>query len=149
MEPSIFYTVKRMLGVANENKAFDEQILVAINSALMVANQIGVGPETGFRVEGITETWDDFLGEHKDVDGVQAFIYLRCRLMFDPPSNSFLVNAIENQIKELEWRVMEQVEERRRRVGPGDYTFGGFDLDTPWSQGTEVGDNPDPGTARA
>lgn len=148
MEPSILYTIKRMLGVAEENRAFDLQIQVSINAVLMTINQLGIGPEDGFRITGVDETWDDLIGDRKDLDQVQSYIYLKTRLMFDPPTNSFLVKAIEDQCAEMEWRLKEQVNERRRQLGDKDHSFGGYDPDTSWSQGSEMGSNENAPTAR-
>lgn len=140
MEPSIFYTIKRMLGVVQEDTAFDLQIMVAINGALSTVTQLGVGPELGFRVTGVKESWSDLLGEDISLDMVQSYVYLKSRLLFDPPQNSFLVKSIEDQCKELEWRIVEQVNERRRYIGTDkDFSFGGYDSDSLWNQGDALG----------
>lgn len=101
MEPSILYTIKKMLGVSLDESPFDTEIMVGINSAIMVLNQIGVG-ENGFMVTGVTETWSDLLEDFNDLAAVKSYIYIRTRLVFDPPANSFLVNALEGQMKEYE-----------------------------------------------
>lgn len=149
MEPSIFYTIKRMLGVTQENDAFDLQIQLAINSALTAVNQLGIGPEMGFRVTGVKETWEDLIGDRVDIDAIQAYIFLKVRLLFDPPTNSFLVTSIVDQIREIEWRLVEQVDERRRQVGDKDHSFGGFDSDSSWSQGDEMGSTTESRATRA
>lgn len=71
----------------------------------MSLTQLGVGPETGFIITSDTETWSDFIGDKKDIEGVRTFIYLKVRLVFDPPTTSFLIEAMERQIRELEWRL--------------------------------------------
>jgi hypothetical protein len=76
-----------------------------INMAIMSLTQLGVGPETGFIITSDTETWSDFIGDKKDIEGVRTFIYLKVRLVFDPPTTSFLIEAMERQIRELEWRL--------------------------------------------
>lgn len=112
MEPSILYTIKKMLGVSLDDSPFDTEIIVGINSAIMVLNQIGVG-ENGFMVTGVTETWSDLLEDFDDLAAVKSYIYIRTRLVFDPPANSFLVNALDGQMKEYEWRLSIRKEERR------------------------------------
>lgn len=73
--------------------------------AIMSLTQLGVGPETGFMISSDLETWSDFIGDRKDIEGVKTFIYLKVRLVFDPPANQFLVDAMERQIRELECRI--------------------------------------------
>lgn len=103
---SILNSIKKMLGFDADYDAFDIDIIISINSALMVASQIGVGPSSGYTITGPDETWADFLGENTVLlSAVQSYIYLKVKQMFDPPSNSFVVSSIENQLKELEWRL--------------------------------------------
>lgn len=114
METCILYTIKRMLGIPTEDGPFDMEIVVGINSAIMVLNQLGIGPQ-GFMITGITETWSDLLDDYTDLEAVKQYIYIRTRLVFDPPTNSFLVNALQEQMKEYEWRLSIRKDERRIR----------------------------------
>ena len=107
---SILVSIKKMLGIEQEYTHFDSDIIIYTNTALMSLNQIGVGPDTGFVISGETETWSDLFGDRIDLEGVKSCVYLKVRLVFDPPSNSFVLDAIERQIKELEFRIMTQVE---------------------------------------
>lgn len=102
---SILLTVKKMLGIAEEYHAFDIDIIVDINTVFLSLNQLGVGPVLPYSIDGPDETWQDFLGEQeKFITGVQTYVYIRVRLMFDPPTNSFLVDGFKKQCEELEWR---------------------------------------------
>lgn len=112
MEACILYTIKKMLGLPTVEGPFDTEIIVGINSAIMVLNQLGIGPR-GFVVNGITETWSDLLDNFTDLEAVKSYIYIRTRLVFDPPTNSFLVNALQEQMKEYEWRLSIRKDERR------------------------------------
>lgn len=112
MESCILYTIKKMLGVPMTDSPFDMEIIVGINSAIMVLNQLGIGPQ-GFVVTGVTETWSDLLEDFSDLEAVKSYIYIRTRLVFDPPTNSFLVNALQDQMKEYEWRLSIRKDERR------------------------------------
>lgn len=87
---------------------FDPDIIMSINAALGILNQLGVGPEEGYSIESDIETWADFIGARKDLEAVKAYVFLKVKLMFDPPSNSFLIDAITKQISELEWRITNQ-----------------------------------------
>lgn len=107
---SILLSVKKLLGIQSDYTVFDTDIIVGINSSLMFLNQIGVGPTMAFSISDERQTWYDFIGNKKNLEAVKSFVYLKTRLIFDPPSNSFLVTAIENQIKELEYRLCVQAE---------------------------------------
>lgn len=110
MENSILTTIKKLLGPEEEYSHFDMDLIIHINSAFMRLNQLGVGPSTGFKIEDSNATWDLFLANRLDLEGVKTYVYLKCRLVFDPPQNSFLVEAIKDQIKELEWTLNFQAE---------------------------------------
>lgn len=102
---SILLTVKKMLGIAEEYHAFDLDIIININAVFLTLNQLGVGSSTPYQITGVDETWTDFLGDQEEfMAGIQTYTYLRVRLMFDPPTNSFLVDSFQKQIQELEWR---------------------------------------------
>lgn len=106
---SILTSIKKLLGIAEDYEAFDTDIIIHINSALMVLNQLGIGEE-GFTIDSAAETWDDFLGKSENVNAVKTLVYLRVRLAFDPPANSFVTSAIQEMIKEYEWRLNVQVD---------------------------------------
>lgn len=106
---SILLTTKKLLGIAEEYHAFDIDVITAINAALFTLNQLGVGPRYPFMVTGEEETYSDFLGDKKPFyQGIQQYVYMRARLMFDPPTNSFIVKSFEDQCREFEWRFMVQ-----------------------------------------
>lgn len=108
---SILLTVKKMLGIAEEYHAFDIDLIVNINSVFLTLNQLGVGPKIPYQIEGSEETWAEFLkDQRKKLAGVETYVYLKTRLLFDPPTNSFLVDAMQKQCDELEWRLNVQVE---------------------------------------
>lgn len=101
---SILTSIKKLLGPEESYDHFDTDIIIHINSALMVLNQLGVGPAEGFSISDKEAVWTDFVPE-KNVEAVKTYVYLKVRLIFDPPQSSFLVAAIEKQITELEWRL--------------------------------------------
>lgn len=105
MNDSILLSIKKLLGCEEDYDVFDQDIIMAINSALMVLNQIGVGPSSGFFITSEAETWSDFIGSAINIEGVKTYVYLKARLVFDPPTSSSLEASIKEQIKELEWRL--------------------------------------------
>lgn len=108
---SILISIKKMLGDAQEYTHFDPDIIMHINSVLFILTQLGVGPDEGFMITDETETWDDFVGTRKDLLAIKTLVHLKVRLLFDPPSSSFVIDAMERQIKEFEWRLYVKVEE--------------------------------------
>lgn len=113
MEESIFKTIKSLLGPEAEYDGFDPDILIFINGALAALTQLGIGPAEGFRITGETETWHDLLGDYKDLESVKTYIYMKVRLVFDPPSSSSVMSAYEEMCKELEWRLNVAVDPSR------------------------------------
>ena len=102
---SILDSIKKMLGMDADYTAFDTDIIIMINSALMSLVQIGIGPPDGYSIHSSAESWTDFLGDATDLEGAKNYVYLKTRLLFDPPSSSAAENAMKDEIKELEWRL--------------------------------------------
>lgn len=105
MGDSILLTIKKLLGIGDDYKYFDEDIIIHINSVLMILNQLGIGPEAGFSISDESATWSDFVDNLSMLEAVRSYVYTKVRLLFDPPTSSFTITALENQIKELEWRL--------------------------------------------
>jgi hypothetical protein len=108
---SILNTIKKLIGISEDDTSFDQDLIVHINSSLMSVSQLGIGPSGGIFITDELNKWSDLLGERTDLEAVKTYIYLKVRLIFDPPSNSFLVDAIKKEISEIEWRLNSQVEE--------------------------------------
>ena len=107
---SILVTVRKALGIEDDYTGFDTELVIAINSAIMSLNQLGIGQVAGLVVADDTQVWADLIGTDLDKEGVKSYICLKTRLIFDPPGNGFLVDAISRQINELEWRLTLQAE---------------------------------------
>lgn len=108
---SILITIKKLLGIQEDYTHFDPELIVHINSVFMILNQLGVGPDEPFTISDETSKWNDFLTDGKEIKLVESYMYLRVRLLFDPPANSFLVTSMEKQIEEFEFRQLVQAEE--------------------------------------
>ena len=102
---SILNTIKPMVNVEVDDKNFDAVLIPFINGALTVITQLGVGLPTGFKIADEAKTWPELLGEREDLDIVKTAIYIRVRLLFDPPQNAFLVTALKEELQEAEWRI--------------------------------------------
>lgn len=105
MTNSILMGTKRALNIEETDTAFDTEILMYINGSLSKLEQIGIGPSGGFMIEGAAETWEDLLGVDRRLNSVKTLVYMEVRLVFDPPTTSYLIDALKEQIAEITWRV--------------------------------------------
>ena len=111
---SILTSIKKLLGIAEEYEHFDNDIIMHINSVFMILTQLGVGPSKGFMITDSSASWDDFLPEGGEkLQAVKTYMYMKVRLMFDPPTSSAVMESMNRMINELEWRL-------NAAVDPGD-----------------------------
>ena len=113
MTDSILDTVKKTLNVPADLEDFNPDILMHINSVFSTLHQLGVGPEEGFSIADDTVEWSAFLNGDNRLNNVKTYMYLRVRRLFDPPTTSFHLEAIKQQIEELEWRINAQREDEQ------------------------------------
>jgi hypothetical protein len=111
MNDSILTSIKKILSISEDYTAFDLDILTHINSVFSTLNELGIGPVDGFMIDDETAVWADFLAGDNRLNNVKSYMYLRVRLLFDPPATSFHISAIKEQIQELEWRLNSYREE--------------------------------------
>lgn len=102
---SILTSIKKLLGIAEEYEHFDEDIIMHINSVLMILTQLGVGPSEGFRIEDSSATWNDFIPDDVRLDSVKSYMHLKVKLLFDPPLSSAAIESMNRMISEFEWRI--------------------------------------------
>lgn len=112
---SVLETVKKQIGIEPEYTHFDPDIVMAINSAFVILCQLGVGPDKPYSIEDKYNTWDEFEGPGVS-EAVKTIIGLRVKLIFDPPTNSYLIDNIEKQIRELEYRLLVNADEELQDV---------------------------------
>ena len=105
MAQSILTSIKKVVGLTEDDLSFDLDILMHTNSVFATLTQLGVGPDEGFEIEDVTATWDDFLGSDKRYNFVKSYVYLRVRSLFDPPTTQSLVGAFQAQIDEYTFRI--------------------------------------------
>lgn len=110
MTDSILNTIKKLLGISNDDTSFDIDILVQINTAILGLIQIGVGPQSGYYVTSDSETWEEFIDDDVLLEGVKTYIYIKVRMVFDPPQNGAHKDALEKCLNEVEWRLQHVVE---------------------------------------
>lgn len=107
---SILRSIKQMLGPSGSYDAFDPDIIMYINSTFMILRQAGVGPEEGFYIEDETAIWEDFSEDPKIIHGVKTYMYAQVRKIFDPPSSSTHMQALNEVINEFKWRLNVEAE---------------------------------------
>lgn len=110
MDESILTSIKKLLGISEEYVNFDKDIIAHINTTFLTLKQLGVGPEKGFMIVDKKDTWGDFLEDDEKLIAVQTYIYLKVKLVFDPPLNSSVMEANKQSIAELEWRLNVEAE---------------------------------------
>ena len=102
---SILTSIKKMLGIEEEYEHFDAELIMHINSVFMILNQLGVGPSEGFRIQDKDSYWTDYISDEDDLDSVKTFIAKKVQLIFDPPTQGSVMQAVNDLNSELEWRL--------------------------------------------
>lgn len=115
-DDSILISIKKLLGITEEYTHFDQDIIMHINSVIFVLSQLGVETADGFAITGSNETWSDLLpnaDQQKTLESIKSYIYLKVRLLFDPPSASAVIESTNKLINELEWRINVAVDPKK------------------------------------
>lgn len=105
MEDSILNSVKKVCGLDASYTPFDDDILMNINGAFSTLQQLGIGPVDGFEISDAVPTWSDYVQDDPRYNTIKNYVCLKTRIVFDPPTTSFHLSAMQEQIKELEWRL--------------------------------------------
>lgn len=105
MQDSILVTIRKLVCGDPYANHFDTDLLVHINACFSVLNQLGVGPEKGFVVTDETQNWSDYTADSTVLNLVKTYITLKVRLIFDPPLTSSVLEAMNKEISQLEWRL--------------------------------------------
>ena len=107
---NILSSTKKLLGISTEETAFDSDIIMHINSVFVILNQLGVGPSGGFSISDDYALWSDFIPDGQNLELVKSYMYMKVKLLFDPPTNSSVLTSMEKTISEFEWRLNVQAE---------------------------------------
>ncbi len=105
MEESILKSTKKILGLADSYTPFDLDVITHINASFSILDQLGVGPLGGFFIEDDSSEWSDYEAPPNQLNLIKTYVFLKVRMLFDPPGTSFLISAMTDQIKEYEWRL--------------------------------------------
>ena len=110
---SILATIKKMLGITADCTHFDSEIIVHINTVMLTLSQIGVGEDIPISITGETETWSTVFGDMRNIEAVKTYIYIKVRLLFDPPASSYVLESLNRTASELEWRLNVQTDHEK------------------------------------
>lgn len=102
---SILTSIKKLLGISEDYTQFDDDIIMHINTVFLNLTQLGVGPEAGFSIEDDSAEWTDYISDSKMLQAVKSYIYLKVKLLFDPPLSSSVIESMNRMISELEFRL--------------------------------------------
>lgn len=102
---SILNSIKNQLNINVEETGFDDELILNINSVFSTLYQIGVGPANGYSISDSSSLWTDYLTNEVALEMVKSYMYLKVKIMFDPPTNSSYLSAMNEMIKEYEWRM--------------------------------------------
>ena len=110
MYESILTSIKKLLGIPEDYEHYDADIIMHINSVFMILNQLGVGPSNGFSITDKTAVWSNFISANDNLEAVKSYVYMKVRLLFDPPLSSAVMECMNRMISELEWRLNSEAE---------------------------------------
>ena len=105
MEESILKTIKQLIGCPDDFEQFDLDLIVHINSAFATLTHLGVGPKEGYRIIGADNVWSEFEDNAQKLSLIKDYVYIKTRLLFDPPTSGSLMDILKEQLKEMEWRL--------------------------------------------
>ncbi len=116
-DQSILLSIKKLLNIDDDDTAFDTDITILINSEFMTLQQLGIGPEEGFSINEGDAVWTDFSDDNTLIETVKAYVYMKVRMIFDPPASSVVSDAFNSRIHELEFRLNAQAERNYNAAG--------------------------------
>lgn len=114
---SVLTSIKKLLGISEEDTSFDVDLIMHINSVFSVLNQLGVGPPEGYAIQDKNNTWNEFITEDTKLNFVKSFMHLKVKLLFDPPLSSSVMESMKQMIGELEWRLSVAIDLRKDETG--------------------------------
>ena len=102
---SILTSIKKLLGISEDYTQFDNDLIMHINTVFLNLAQLGVGPEEGFSIQNENDAWSDFIDNNAQLQAVKSYMYLKVKLLFDPPLSSSVIESMNRMIAELEFRL--------------------------------------------
>lgn len=110
-EDSIFLSIKKLVGINSADTEFDLDVMIQINAVFSKLYQLGVGKDKSYRITSSDDKWTEVFEDYLDLlDFIKSYTYIKVRLIFDPPSSSFVLDALSKEASELEWRINDQAD---------------------------------------
>lgn len=109
MSKPILETVREFCNLTVIDTSFDAELMIHANTAIFELEQLGVPIPKDFVLSPMVK-WSDYLGDRTDLEAVKSYICMYTRLLFDPPTNSFLVSSTQSSMDRLAWRIREHTE---------------------------------------
>lgn len=116
LNDSILDSIKQPLGASPDDTTFDPDIIIHINGVFMTLAQLGVGPDVGFYISDNTALWGSFVSDKFITEAIKSYMYIRVRLIFDPPASSVMVAALEKSADQYEWRIVRWAESHKEVI---------------------------------
>lgn len=110
MEESILTSIKLMLGMTADYTPYDQQVLMCINTAMNALTQVGIGPVEGFTIRDASTTWEEWIGTDPRMEAAKSALFIRTKMLFDPPANGVMDEAYKEQLAEIEWRLKSTID---------------------------------------
>lgn len=120
MEESILISIKKLLGIMEDDNSFDTDIVISINSVFSALTQMGVGPEQGYSISGPDNKWSEYIGDSNKLQMIKSYVHMRVRLLFDPPTSTAVLECTKELAKELEWRLYTEFDLPKKEVTSDD-----------------------------
>lgn len=117
---SVLNTIKKLLGIPKEEEAFDQDLIVNINTVLSILFQMGVKPSVISYITTSDDKWEQVILNYSDMPFIVSYVHLKVKLLFDPPNSSAVSNSISSAITELEWRLNSCVNFKKQESGGDD-----------------------------
>lgn len=116
MTESILTSIKKLLGIMEEDKSFDADLIIFINSAFSILTQIGIGPVSGYRIEDKNDVWSEIIPNDKSLEDIKEYVFIKVKLVFDPPLSSSTLSAYKETLRELEFRINASVDHNKEQM---------------------------------
>ena len=85
---------------------FYDDLIATINTCFGYLHEYGCGSEEGFEITGENETWDDFECKTKyQKQLAKTYIFMKTKIIFDPPQSGPLLSALQKEIAQAEWHI--------------------------------------------
>lgn len=112
MDENIIDSIKEYVGISDVDSAFDQDIVLHINTVFSTLYQLGIGKSSPYHINTEdTATWAELFSEYSNcVDFIKEYTFLRVRLLFDPPTNSYIMDSLKQTIQEMEYRLLMELE---------------------------------------